>query len=261
MHKQNKTLATYYLTGNPIPEQLHDFKLIKVEAAGKAAIQKDWPKTQNYHYDEPRLLRHLKSGGNYGVIAGDAVIIDTDTAELQNIIQRLIGHKTFSVLTPGHGTRQFYLKVKWDSQRPRKTIPLLAHPNDPKTENIGHIKVRNSYALGPGSTHPNGRKYLVADNVPILEISEDQFKSIVQGLAPYIVNRAYDNEKQPSAENHFSGFDIVRIIPNLKEMRRHGNELQGPHPIHGSTTGSNFTVNPDKGVWHCFRCDSGGGPL
>ena len=190
MHKQNQTLDRDYRTGNPIPKQLHGFKFIKVEAAGKAAIEKDWPNTQNYHYDDPQLLEHLNSGGNYGVIAGDAVIIDTDTTELQNLIQHLIGSKTFSVLTPGHETRQFYLRIKWDSTRPRKTVPLLADPNDPKPENIGHIKVRNSYAVGPASTHPNGRKYQVADNVPILEISEDQFKSILQGLTPYIMNRA-----------------------------------------------------------------------
>ena len=259
MQKTNKPLDREYSTG--IPEQLHDFKLIKVEPRGKAAIEKDWPNTQNYQYNDPKLLRYLNAGGNYGVIAGDVIIIDTDTHELQNLIQRLIGCKTFSVLTPGHETKQFYVHVKWTSKNSWKTIPLYADPKNPNS-NLGHVKIGNSYGIGPGSTHPNGNKYTVADYVPILEISEDQFKSILKGLAPYIANRAYDNEKKLVSKKQVSGkFDITKIIPNLKEMKRHGNELQGPHPVHGSTSGTNFTVNPRKGVWHCFRCQSGGGPL
>jgi len=41
---------------------------------------------------------------------------------------------------------------------------------------------------------------------------------------------------------------------------------QGPHPKHGGTTkddkkSTNFNVDDDEGVWHCFAHDSGGGPL
>jgi hypothetical protein len=35
-------------------------------------------------------------------------------------------------------------------------------------------------------------------------------------------------------------------------------EWAGPHPQHGSSTGSNFNLNPEKGLWHCWRCGSGG---
>lgn len=31
------------------------------------------------------------------------------------------------------------------------------------------------------------------------------------------------------------------------------NELQGPHPIHGSSTGFNFIIHADTQTWHCFR--------
>ncbi len=40
-----------------------------------------------------------------------------------------------------------------------------------------------------------------------------------------------------------------------------GGEYQGSHPVHGSRGGQNFCVNPEKNVWYCFRCNSGGGPL
>ena len=31
--------------------------------------------------------------------------------------------------------------------------------------------------------------------------------------------------------------------------------------MHGSTNNNNFVVHPEKNVWHCFRCQTGGGAL
>lgn len=44
-------------------------------------------------------------------------------------------------------------------------------------------------------------------------------------------------------------------------MRDDGEEIQGSHRVHGSETGKNFSINPRRNTWHCFRCESGGGPL
>jgi hypothetical protein len=48
---------------------------------------------------------------------------------------------------------------------------------------------------------------------------------------------------------------------SLRNMngRTSKNEVIGEHPIHGSTTGRNFTIDFDKNVWHCFRHGHGGG--
>ncbi len=40
-----------------------------------------------------------------------------------------------------------------------------------------------------------------------------------------------------------------------------GDEIRGSHPVHGSTTGQNVTINPHKNTWHCHRCGTGGGPV
>lgn len=39
------------------------------------------------------------------------------------------------------------------------------------------------------------------------------------------------------------------------------NGLQGAHPFHGSTTGSNYCINTKDNTWYCFRHQSGGGAL
>ncbi len=48
---------------------------------------------------------------------------------------------------------------------------------------------------------------------------------------------------------------------DLTDFKLIGGEYRGPHPIHGSTTGTNLAVNLEDQVWYCFRCQSGGDAL
>jgi hypothetical protein len=42
---------------------------------------------------------------------------------------------------------------------------------------------------------------------------------------------------------------------------RNGHDIQGGHPVHGSTTGMNLTIDTQGNQWYCFRCQSGGGEM
>lgn len=55
--------------------------------------------------------------------------------------------------------------------------------------------------------------------------------------------------------------DIALPSPIVKSDPLGTGEIQGGHPLHGSDNGLNFSVNVKKNIWHCFRDDSGGGPL
>jgi hypothetical protein len=39
----------------------------------------------------------------------------------------------------------------------------------------------------------------------------------------------------------------------------YGGEIHTANPWHGSTNGKNFSLNTVRNVWHCFRCNAGGG--
>ncbi|MBO8182716.1 MAG: toprim domain-containing protein [Archaeoglobus sp.] len=58
--------------------------------------------------------------------------------------------------------------------------------------------------------------------------------------------------------------EIWEALPSLEELidttgfKRVGHQLQGPHPVHGSTSGKNLVIDPGREVWYCFRCQSGG---
>jgi DNA primase len=53
--------------------------------------------------------------------------------------------------------------------------------------------------------------------------------------------------------------DLVGFEPTT----RHGAQWRGPCPVHRSHTEASrsFAAHVDKGVWHCFRCRTGGNAL
>jgi hypothetical protein len=57
--------------------------------------------------------------------------------------------------------------------------------------------------------------------------------------------------------------DLVAIAEHYGTAfeRKSPTELAGAHPQHGSSTGDNFNVNLEKGVWHCWRHGTGGDAL
>src|SRR5690606_10290240 len=51
--------------------------------------------------------------------------------------------------------------------------------------------------------------------------------------------------------------DIVQVVQEYVPLRKAGTSYKGLCPFHGERTPS-FTVNRDKGFFHCFGCGQGG---
>ncbi|MEM2674789.1 MAG: hypothetical protein QXW77_04050, partial [Candidatus Hadarchaeales archaeon] len=85
-------------------------------------------------------------------------------------------------------------------------------------------------------------------------------------LSPLIRELQLRCEKEPVGEvlKEDAGLDCVEVFRamggDLGKLRKVGDQLQGPHPTHGSESGMNFTLHPRLG-WFCFRHWRGGGPL
>ncbi len=237
-----------------IPDQLHNgWRFVLVKPQTKEAFEKDWQNTANYAYDDPKLKAHLEAGGNYGVVAGDHVIIECDTSELEAIIEGELS-PTFTQRSPGHHSKHFFFNGT------SKTIPLFDKSKPKGKDNVGHVKSGPSYVVGPGSVHPNGGRYEVVDNRPIGRVTDEQVHKV---LAQYVAQRALAVERTEARKQHAPGpdsFNILDLVTGLPLKQMGNGQLQGSHPIHGSETGMNFSVNPVENVWHCFRCNSGGGP-
>jgi DNA primase len=53
---------------------------------------------------------------------------------------------------------------------------------------------------------------------------------------------------------------IEDVLGQYVSLKRSGSNLFGLCPFHGEKTAS-FSVNPDKGIYYCFGCHKGGGPI
>jgi P4 family phage/plasmid primase-like protien len=231
-----------------IPKQLQkeEFRFILLRPKEKIPIEQEWQETNNYKYDDEKLLKHLNNGGNYGVLCGKGylTVLDGDKEELWKRAIEILP-KTFTVKT-GRGGRHFYF-ICTELEKPiRLTNETIG--------DIGDVQFHKKQVVGPNSTHPAGPKYEVIIDEPIATITKEQLMVCVH---PWL-------KKEDQPKEHKTKYDKdlqITDVANLSKMQKQGAEYYGVHPTHGSDTGMNFRINPNKNVWHCFRHGTGGGPF
>jgi P4 family phage/plasmid primase-like protien len=175
------------------------------------------------------------------------VVIDVekDSQELKDKIDNALP-KTFTVQTGTGGTHYYFLT---DNAK-KKVLDNNKH--------WGEIQGFGSQVVGAGSIHPNGNPYTLLNNGGI---TFEQRITIDEVLKQFIKEEETP-QSRPQTTNKLIGesISILDVVP-ITGLKRHGDEYQGEHPLHGSDTGQNFCVNPTKNVWHCFRHNKGGGAL
>ena len=245
-----------------IPEQLKNWRFILLQPKMKIPTgeMNGWAKNRDQitlAYDSPKLVEHLINDGNYGVTADiDRFVLAADTKEVEQVIESRLP-KTFTVQSPRHKTKHFYFYGKI-------TKSVLFKPTvegDPCAD----LKHGNAYVVGSESVFKEYGKYKVIDDVPIATVTEEQLLAAIDNFIQPKKNPTPggETEKEDFAETPELNFPIEKIIPNINALTQNGNELFGPHPLHGSTTGANFHVDLARNVWFCFRAghESGGNSL
>lgn len=227
-----------------IPKQLQnpEFRFIKIKD-GKIPLEKDWQNKNNYKYDSTTFKEYLKTAKGYGVLCGSGslAVIDADEKEIENTVVKKLP-KTFVVQTGSGGYHYYYIIKDLENKIVLK---------DDNKKHYGEVQFTGSQVIGSGSVHPNGKLYKTKIETEIAEITKQQLK---QALVDFIPDKKV-------LWGDRSSISIGTLAGHIHDMKRVGNELQGPHPIHGSTGGMNFTINTEKNLWHCFRCNSGGDAL
>ena len=223
------------------------FRAIKLLPHRKEPLEKGWTGDYNYKCNSEEINNHVKRGGNYGIFCphGDCCFVDADTEEIQNVLDSKLPTYWYSTGREGH--KQYVYKI---SDPPIPNIPL---------KQGAYLKGQNGYAVGPGSVHPNGNIYgLNKSDCPIRTVTKEE---LIDVLKPFMVR---DNRKRDITtrivRKNVAWLSLADLI-DLSKFRRSGNQYQGPHPIHGSETGLNLSIDIDGSVWHCFRHDSGGSVL
>ena len=217
-------------------------RFIRVASHDKKAIDLKWPDSP-LALDDPLLGEWLAQGGNYGVVAGEGlIIVDLDDPALSTCIP-----ETFTVQSGRGGLHLYYRSDITDNG-------ML----DIDEKNVGNIQVNRKYVVGAGSIHKNGNQYQIKNNHAVEWISKAQLEEAFKDM----ISWAGIEKFEATATKEMQHLDalITDIVPT-KGLKRNGDDLQGPHPLHGSETGQNFHVNTVKNAWYCFRHNSGGGPL
>ena len=221
------------------------FRFIKIVGGTKRPAEENWTMENNYKYNDKEFTSYLKTAKSYGVLCGygNLAIIDCDEKEIaSNIFMHL--PSTLTIQT-GSGGKHFYFIIKGL----RNKIVMT----DDKNKHWGEIQFSGAQALGAGSLHPNGEHYKVLQDNEIATITKEQLDKVI---------KSYVKTKKSFISNSGINFSIENVAKHIKGLDVNAaGELQGKHPKHGSSKGErgdNFTVNLEKNVWSCFRCNSGG---
>lgn len=218
-------------------------------ASGKAAIERAWQE-RLYEPDDASLQEWLRSGGNYGVAAGqNIIIIDFDDKETA---AKLAAIKTFTIRS-GSG-RGLHLLLRSDAT---ENAVIIANG-----KNLGNVQVKTKYVVGAGSRHNTGGEYKVVDDAPIAYVSKAELDRMFGAELHWTGQIRTEEEKDAEETAKKIGVTIpIDKVIDITKLQQRGTEYQGSHPLHGSTSGTNFNVNLQKNIWHCWRCNSGGDAL
>ncbi|KKN60186.1 hypothetical protein LCGC14_0534770 [marine sediment metagenome] len=233
-----------------IPMQLKNkaFKFALLKSKEKIPFEKEWQERNNYSYDDPKLLDHLKNKGNYGICCGFSglTVIDFDNKQVQDeLLEKL--PKTFTVKT-GRGLLHKY----YYCDKP-KNIKVLNDNN----ETLIDVQGQGKQIVAPGSIHPNGNEYTIEDDSNISNITHEELRAL---LFPY----TYKKEPVKSKLKQGIPDSIVQEIKSkitIRDVLDYYGIDTGKNPTtcplgHASKGGKclSFTNN----LWKCFHCDKGG---
>jgi len=231
-----------------IPKQLQKCVFCRLKKGTKKPFEKDWTK-KPYSYEE--IINFLPDE-NYGVLCGygGLIVIDADDENLQERVKEKLP-RTFRVKTGGGGTHNYFFCPECE----KKIILEI------DGKHYGEVQSFGSQVVGPNSIQPNGGKYEVINCEEIVKVGYDE---LIEAVKPFMKEIKEAEERLEFEKKEFgdeiSDLNVIDIW-GTAGLKKHGSEYYGSHPIHGSESGMNFWVNPLKNVWHCFRHNTGGGPL
>lgn len=197
--------------GHEIPKQLQNekFRFVLIAKNSKRPIEDEWPTKANYKFNDPKLIKHLKDGNNYGVLCGpgNLFVIDIDVKNAKpKDFESFKNLETFMVLTGGGGLHIYLLC----------SDEIVGYENE--TLSIGELKIKGVQVVGPNSTYTNGlTKYNVIKENEVVIIAKDKFDRFYEEIiSPYKKKTVITDELQnvvgeSSGDTSRSGIDFKTL--------------------------------------------------
>jgi P4 family phage/plasmid primase-like protien len=244
-----------------IPHQLFGCRFVLVRDKDKRAFETGWNDTKNYAHDSDRLQQHIKTETNYGVmVAGGLCVLDCDNVLglYNDPFFSDVLMQTFAVKTGRAGTvgAHFYFKCP---DLPAAKYSLVRDDG----ADLGDLRGSGSkfYVVGPGSTHPSGNQYKITNDVEPLTVPLVEVEAFIARYQtrPKAIVLPHNVSARGTIVDQL-GLNVSDfLMPDEPRAREH--QIEGIHPVHGSSTGSNLIIDPHENKWYCRRHSTGGGPL
>ncbi|MCK5107334.1 MAG: AAA family ATPase [Nanoarchaeota archaeon] len=170
-----------------IPKQLQkeEFRFILLKKKLKEPVEINWP-TNNYKYNDPKLLAHIAAGKNYGVVCGkgNLIVIDVDNPKFSSEATKFLEDNWLDTFVVQSSEGRFHIYLKSISPLvDLQSYFILTKNNEP----MGELRLKRCYIVGPNSIHPDTKKnYKIIKHNKIKSI---HFEKVKQYFEPFISAR------------------------------------------------------------------------
>jgi len=212
-----------------VPKQLRNenFRFVLLKSKSKVPFETGWQKN-GYKYNDPKLLQHIKDGGNCGVIGGygNLRIIDIDDRQLGETIEKQLN--TFTIKTGGGG-KHLYIISDYNT-------------NHVFMNKWGEYRANRYQVVAPNCTHPNGKRYEIVNDTPILKVPYSQLRHILKPLLRDPTTRQTHNSKEREYGNTDTSRSGREFAEVCKLIRQGKSKEQVFEEMHAFTKWANAPV-------------------
>lgn len=232
-----------------IPKRLQhsEHRFILLKPRDKVPFEQGWQTTANYAHDNPRVLRHLETGGNVGLLCSPETLIcidfDDESCELE-VAPNLPA--TFTVRSGGKGRKHLYYHCP-DAEN------MVVKDGAGKT--LADVQCSRKNIVIPPSVHASGRAYTVDKDVAPAKISMPEIRAAFGRWVKDEKKATHSLARNRAAEHLKSRISLSSVLDHCGIQHARG---LGPCPAgHPTESGKCFHHEDAKGVGYCFNCQKG----
>lgn len=191
-----------------IPQQLknENFRFILIGQQSKIPLETNWQNSNNYKFNDEKLLKHLEQNNNYGLVAGydNIRIIDIDD---ELIATDFLTKNVFNTLTIKTGSgRGVHFIIRSDYNTNHRFI-----------NGIGEFRANNQQVVCANSIHPSGGKYQIINDKEIQYIDKTTLLKILKSILEK--NGVVDISKQEIVDKEFIENKIlIKVNDTIKTL-------------------------------------------
>lgn len=212
-----------------------EFKFFLIRENSKIPYELKWNSDNNYHFFDPKLMKH---NGNYGICTGpgNLIIIDFDDTKYYNSVSSKLP-PTFTVLSAGKRLPHMYYLLDGEMF---KKIAIKG-----KDKNVlCDIQADRCGIVGPGSTIER-KFYAVVNNRAIANIGLEQLRAVFNINPTQKREYTGDNQDNPELVQK-----TIKILLKFGVQRTANTNFKCP--FHPSINGNSLSILPN-GNLYCFH--------